>query len=146
MTVFDAFAIIAALVDEPARSDVEALLQAPDTTPRLSAVNLAEIVDHLVRIRGMSFEDVLDRLMWLAAGGLEIADAELEVGCTAGFLRARHYHRRDRDLSMADCYALATASMLDDSLATSDQAVAEVAKYEEIEVVPLPDSNGRRPR
>jgi PIN domain nuclease of toxin-antitoxin system len=145
VTVFDASAIIALLVDEPARAEVEPLLKAPGTEPKLSAVNMGEVVDKLVRVRGMVFDDVLERLIWLAAGGLEIADADLEVGAVAGFLRARHYHRREKDVSIADCYALATASVLEEPLATSDQFVADVARYEEIELVALPDSNGRRP-
>ena len=66
MTVLDASAIIAALLDEPARDEVEELLRAGATAPRVSAVNLGEIVDQMVRVRGRKFEDVLDRLMWLA--------------------------------------------------------------------------------
>jgi PIN domain nuclease of toxin-antitoxin system len=145
VTVLDANAIIALLLEEPAAEDVESLLEAPDAAPKLSAINLGEVVDRIVRLRRMSFDDVIERLTWLAAGGLEIADADLEIGAVAGFLRARHYRRRNQDISIADCYALATASVLEESLATSDQAVAAVARYEEIELVPLPDSTGRRP-
>jgi predicted nucleic acid-binding protein len=137
VTVLDANAIIALLLEEPAADDVEFLLEAPDAAPKLSAINLGEVVDRIVRLRRMSFDDVIERLTWLAAGGLQIADADL--------LRARHYRRRNQDISIADCYALATASVLEESLATSDQAVAAVARYEEIELVPLPDSTGRRP-
>jgi PIN domain nuclease of toxin-antitoxin system len=145
MTVLDSYAIIAVLRDENVAAEVAPLLRDPATAPKLSAVNLAEVVDQMVRVWGHAFEDVLDRLMWLAAGGLEIADADLEVGAVAGFLRARHYDRRERDISNADCYALATASVLAEALATSDQALASVAQYEEIELVSLPDSSGRRP-
>jgi PIN domain nuclease of toxin-antitoxin system len=145
VTVLDAYAIIAALVDEPARAEVQPLLEAPDAAPKLSAVNLSEVVDRLVRLRGIPFEEVLDRLILLAAGGLEIADADLEIGAVAGFLRAQHYHRRERALSLADCYALATASVLDEPLATADEALAAACRYEEIELIPLPDSTGRRP-
>ena len=145
MTVLDAFAVIAALLDEPAKAEVEDLLRAREPVPRLNAVNLAEVVDRLVRVRGLPFEDVLDRLMWLAAGGLEIVDIDLEAGALAGFLRASHYRRRDNDLSIADCHALATALVLEDSLATSDPALAATALDEGVVVLPLPDSNGVRP-
>jgi PIN domain nuclease of toxin-antitoxin system len=145
VTVLDASAIIALLLEEPAADDVESLLDASDAAPKLSAVNMGEVIDQLVRVRGMVFDDVIERLMWLAAGGLEIADADLEIAASAGFLRARHYRRRDQDVSIADCYALATASVLEEPLATSDQAVATVARYEEIELVALPDSTGDRP-
>ena len=145
MTVLDAFAVIAALLDEPARVEVEQLLRERERPPKLNAVQLAEIVDQLVRVRGLPFEDVLDRLMWLAAGGLEIVDIDLEVGALAGFLRATHYHRRESDLSNADCHALATALVLEDSIATSDPALAATARYEGVAVIALPDSNGTRP-
>jgi uncharacterized protein with PIN domain len=145
VTVLDASAIIAALLDEPARDGVEELLRAGATVPRVSAVNLGEIVDQMVRVRGREFEDVLDRLMWLAAAGLEIAEVDLESGALAGFLRSTHYRRRDKDLSMADCHALATALVFDDSLATSDPALAATARYEGVTVIALPDTNGQRP-
>ena len=145
MTVLDAYAVIAYLADEAAADDIEPLLEA-DSMPRLSAVNLAEVVDQLVRLRGMSFDDVLDGLLLLAASGLEVADADLEIGSTAGLLRARHYNRRDGDLSLADCYAVATAAVLEHPLATSDPAIAAVCRYEEIELIPLPDTAGRPPR
>lgn len=145
MTVLDAYAIVALLLEEAAADDVEALLEAPDAAPKMSAVNLAETLDKLVRVRGLDFDAVAERLYWLGAGGLDIVDAHLEIAAGAGLLRARHYHRRERDLSLADCFALATASVLEEPLATSDPAVAAVARYEEIELIPLPDSGGRRP-
>lgn len=143
MTVLDAYAVIAALMDEPAQPAMEPLLR--EGAPKLSAVNLAEVLDHVVRVRGQSFDDVTERLYWLGAGGLEIVDTRLEIAAGAGYFRARHYHHRDRDLSMADCFALATASVLEEPLATADPVIAAVASYEDIELIPLPDSAGRRP-
>lgn len=145
MTVLDAQAIIALLLEEAAADDVEAILDAPNSAPKLSAVNLAETIDRLVRGRSLVYDDVIERLYWLGAGGLEIVDPHVEIAGTAGFLRARHYHRRERDLSLADCFALATASVLEEPIATADPAIAAVARHEEIELVPLPDSTGRRP-
>ncbi len=145
MTVLDAHAIIAFLLDEPAKPEVEESLLAGDPVQRLNAVNLAEVIDKLVRVRGIDFDDVLDRLMWLAAGGLEIVDVDLEIGAHAGFLRATHYRRGDNALSTADCHALATALALEDSLATSDPALASTARCEGVTVIALPDSKGVRP-
>ncbi len=96
-------------------------------------------------VKGTLFDDVLERLIWLAAGGLEIVDTDFEVGAFAGFLRATHYRRKDNALSTADCHALATALVLEDSLATSDPALAATARYEDVTVIALPDSTGRRP-
>jgi PIN domain nuclease of toxin-antitoxin system len=145
VTVLDATAVIAALLGEPARSEVESLLRQTDPAPKLSSVNLAEVLDKVVRIRGLTFDDVLERLYWLGAGGLETVDGDLEIAGTAGFLRGRHYDPRERAVSLADCFALATASVLEEPLATSDPALCAIARYEEIEIVPLPDSTGRRP-
>lgn len=145
MTVLDANAVIAALRREPAAEQVEALFRAAGAAPKLSAVNLAEVVDRLVRVWRQPFDDVLESVIWLGAGGLEVIDADFEVGALAGFLRARHYHRRDNDVSIADCFALATASVLEEGLATSDEAVARVARDENIELIPLPNSTGRQP-
>ena len=145
MTVLDAYAVIAFLVDEPARGEVEALLRARDPVSRLNAVNLGEVIDKMVRVRGRAFDAVIERLTWLAADGLEVVEIDLEIGALAGFLRAGHYHRRDRALSTADCHALATALVFDDSIATSDRALAGSARDEGVIVVPLPDSTGQRP-
>jgi len=143
VTVLDAYAIIAALLDEPAKPAVDDLLR--EGAPKLSAINLAEVLDKLVRGHGHDYDDVLERVYWLGAGGLEIVDPDLEIAGTAGFLRQRHYDRRTRAISMADCFALATASILAEPIATADPAMAAVARYEEIEMIALPDSTGRRP-
>jgi predicted nucleic acid-binding protein len=50
-----------------------------------------------------------------------------------------------RELSLADCFLLATASRLGAAVATSDPAVAATARAESLELVGLPDSAGRRP-
>lgn len=136
---------MALLFEEPAADEVETLLEAPDDATKLSAVNLSEVLDKAVRGREVLYDDVLERLYWLGAGGLEVVDADLVIAGTAGFLRGRHYDRQDRDVSLADCFMLATASVLEEPLATSDQGVCAIARYEEIEVVPLPDSTGHRP-
>lgn len=143
MTVLDAYAVIAFLRGEPAMVEVEALLR--DATPRLSAVNLAEVFDQLVRLGGRSFDDVIERLHWMAADGLEVVDADIESGALAGFLRARYYHRKRCEISTADCHVLAAALMLEDSVATSDRALAAAAREEDVVVLGLPDSAGRYP-
>jgi PIN domain nuclease of toxin-antitoxin system len=145
VTVLDAYAVIAFLLNEPAKIEVERLLRAQEPVPRLATVNVAEVVDQLVRVRGHTFDDVIERLTWLAVGGLEIVDIGLESGALAGLVRASHYNRRDNDVSMADCFALATALVLEDSIATSDSALATSARAEGVAVVALPDSKGRRP-
>lgn len=145
MTILDAYAVIALLRDEPARAEVEELLRAQDPGPRMSTANLGESIDRLMRVWGHAFEDVLDRLMWLSADGLEIVDIDLEIGAVGGFLRATYYNRREKDISIADCTALATALVLEDSIATADPGLAATAREEGVDVIALPDSNGVRP-
>lgn len=139
--VLDAYAVIAALVGERARADVEPLL--PEST--VSAPNLAEIVDVCTRVHANDERVVRERIAWLIAGGLEIATLEADLALAAGALRARHYRRRHRELSQGDCFALALAKQRNARLATSDPDLASVARTEDVEVVGLPDSRGRRP-
>lgn len=145
MTVLDAYAVIAVLLGEPASREVERLLRKETDRPKLSAVNLAEIVDVLVRVAKRSPDQVRDRLEWLEAGGLAIVAADGAIGSVAGDMRTRRYHRVRCPLSLADCFALATAATLNDRLATADPALAAAATTEGVELIGLPDSRGRRP-
>lgn len=145
MTVLDAFALIAFFAGEPAASDVETLLRSAEDRSRLSAVNMIETIDVLVRMRKHSLEDVHQRLDWLRAEGLSLELLDPEAAAVAGTLRAAHYGRRACEVSLADCAALATALAFGEALATADPALAAVARTEGVEVVALPDSQGRRP-
>lgn len=145
MSVLDAQAIVALLIGEPAAGPVAAMLRDPQDRSVLSAVNLGEVIDVLVRLRGRALPEVTERLEWLAAGGLEVVGVDESVGRLAGRLRADHYDRRQRPISLADCVALATARTLEQPLATSDPALVAVARSEGGEVIGLPDSAGRLP-
>lgn len=145
MTVLDAQALVAFLVDEPAAGDVEALLRDPANPPRIGAANLAEVVDVLGRVYRRSHDEIGERVDLLVAGGLDIVRVDEGIARVAGRIRAERYHRVDRPVSLADCLALATAAWLDDRLATSDATFARTAREEGRVVVPLPDSAGRLP-
>jgi predicted nucleic acid-binding protein len=145
VTVLDAQAIVALLIGEPAASPVAALLRDPGAPAKVNAVTIAEVVDVLVRLRGRAYPDVAEKLDWLEAGGLEVVAVEGLVGRTAGRLRADHYDRRQRSVSLPDCLALATARAHDEPLATSDPALVEVARREGAQIIGLPDSAGRLP-
>jgi PIN domain nuclease of toxin-antitoxin system len=145
MTVLDAFAVIAGLVDEPARAEVEELLVDKVDRPMIDAVSVGEVVDCLSRVGGVAPEDAAQRIVWLRKGGLEVVDADAFLGATAGAFRAKFYNAQDRPVSMADCIALVTAIRYGQRLATADPALAAVARECEVEVVALPDSQGQRP-
>jgi ribonuclease VapC len=142
--VLDASALIAALTDEPAAADVEGLLRR-SPAPSISASNLAEVIDNLVRRGGVTALEVRSLVNQLMAGGMAVEPVWLPTVRLAANLRADHYHRTRVPLSLADCICLATAIRLDAALATSDPALARTARAEGIEVIALPDSKGKRP-
>lgn len=99
----------------------------------------------MTRIFGRPVEDTLNALATLEAGGLEIVPVDASIGLHAGGLHAHLYHRESSPLSIADCMALAVAAALDEPLMTSDPPLAAAARSEGVPVMPLPDSQGRRP-
>ena len=142
--VLDASALIGALGGEPSRSEVEELLRRRPP-PSISASNLAEVVDNSIRKGGASPVEVRTRINLLIAGGMEIEPVWLPTARLAGQLRAEHYHRSETPVSVADCVCLATAIRLGAALATTDPALATVARGVGVEVIPLPNSRGARP-
>ena len=140
--ILDAYAVVAALIGEPARREVEPHLP----TSAICAANLSEVVDVCVRVHGNDETSVRDRLDWLIAGGLEVVPLDFVLAIAAGALRARRYRKRDCEISMGDCMAAALAGSRREPLATSDPHLARTAWAEGIQVLALPDSRGRRPR
>ena len=112
-----------------------------DEMCRLTAVGLAEVIDHLVRRCGADEDEaVLD----LAQLGLTDAVPVSSATATrAGLLQARHYHRRDRAVSLADCIAAATAQMMATAVVTSDQHLLDMCREEHIDVIVLHDGTGQ---
>ena len=108
-------------------------------------MNLGEVLDVLARHRGSRVDEIREKITWLEVGGLEVVAVDERTGLLAGELHARYYDRAKRSVSMADCLTLATARLLGERLATSDPALAEIARAEGCEVIPLPDARGRRP-
>jgi PIN domain nuclease of toxin-antitoxin system len=142
VTVLDAYAVLAYLRDEPAAAEVEHLLRGPSL---LSAVNAAEVVDQLVRVYRRDADDAHTDLALLSYAGMVVEPVSAQVGLHAGRLRARHYHRDERPVSLADCVAAATALAQRRPLATADAALAGVVRAERGELLALPDSRGSRP-
>ena len=124
---------------------VERELRDPARASRISAVNLAEIVDVMTRVFEQAPAHIGAALEMLEAAGLEVVTVDGELGMEAGRLHARFYDRRTSPLSMADCVALASAALMDEPLATSDAPLAAAARAVGVAVVPLPDTRGRLP-
>jgi PIN domain nuclease of toxin-antitoxin system len=135
VAVLDASALVAFLVSEPAARAVEPLLRAKS---KMSAVNIAEVVDVLLRGAGVQ-RDELDRALGrlTADGSLKVIDVTGPIARRAGELRSMHYHRTRCDVSIADCIALATAESAGEPLATTDGHLVVVARDLGLEVIDL---------
>ena len=139
MTVLDAFAVIALLKDEPAAADV-AILIAAEPPPALTALGVAEVLDHLVRLMGVDEEEAVLDLAQLGLAEPHAVDGD--TASRSGRLRARHYHRRDCAISLADCVAAEVARRAGTPLATSDPHLLDTCHDEGIPYLVLPDARG----
>jgi len=138
--VLDSYAVLALLKGEPAATQVQHLLE-DEEDAFLTSLDVAEVLDHLVRLANTEEDEaVLD----LAQLGLATpAAVEADLGARAGLLRARHYHRKNRAVSLADCVAAETARPLGHRLASADPHLLDMCRDERIAVIPLPDSASR---
>jgi PIN domain nuclease of toxin-antitoxin system len=127
MTVLDAYAVIAYLRGEKAADAVATLLESPTW---LSAVNAAEVMDQLVRVDGHDRDEVEIRLATLQVSGMTVCPISDDLGIAAGALRARHYHQRNCNVSLADCFAAATALGLNKPIATADPHLLDLVTAE----------------
>lgn len=139
--ILDAYPVLALLLAEPAGPAVEKLLRS-DAPVAMTCVGQAEATDRVLRAGDVSpIEFAAD----LARLGLEPSiPLDPATAFTAGRLRADHYHRTSRPVSLADCVAAATASKQRRPLVTSDRHLLDLCRDEAIAVHPLPDSQGRR--
>ncbi|MGH3111445.1 MAG: PIN domain-containing protein [Gaiellaceae bacterium] len=142
MIALDAYGLVAFLADEPARPEVAEVLSESCV---ISTVNFAESLDVLGRVHGIEEAELRRLVEPLQADAFEVQAPTVEDAWTAAALRTRHYDRATNELSLADCFLLATAGRLGASIATADPAVAATARAESIELVALPDSSGTRP-
>jgi len=138
--ILDSYAVLALLKGEPAAEEVQRLVE-DDEDALLTPLGVAEVLDHLVRLATADEEEaVLD----LAQLGLATpTPVESELAVRAGLLRAQHYHRKSRAVSLADCVAAETARPLGCRLASADPHLLDLCHAERIDVIPLPDSTSR---
>jgi uncharacterized protein with PIN domain len=139
--VLDAAPLIAILRDEPHAEQVVAAIGSDPMS--VSTVTLAEVADVLERVHGWSARVIHETVQGVLEVGVEHVPPTPELAVRAGSLRARHYRRRGNDVSLGDCFVLATASA-DGAIVTSDTALARTARGEGIEVVVVPGGAERR--
>ncbi len=140
MIILDASAVLAWILAEPAAPQVRRLIRGSEGAA-LTLLGVAEVLDRLVRRTSLSERDATLSLEQLPLAEPPVLDATLAT--SAGLLRARYYQRRTRSLSLADCVAAETARRHGASLATADGPLLDTCTDEGIEVIALPDSEGR---
>lgn len=140
MTILDSYAVLAFLKDEAAAEEVEGLIVTGGAA--LTALGVAEVLDHLIRLGGADEENAsLD----VAQLRLDAAIAvDVTVAAAAGRLRAREYHRTKCPVSLADCVAAEIARALERPLATADPPLLDVCHRERILAVVLQGADGSR--
>ena len=133
MILLDASALLGHLLGEPRGRRVSALLASGGLG--MATVNLAETID--VLCRRVDRERAHEFVAPLIDG--PIAQLVALDGARAwrlGELRARHYHRTRRPVSLGDCALLACADSTD-SIATFDAVLIAMARDEAVAVVDL---------
>lgn len=139
MIVLDSFAVLALFRDEPAAPLVQRLVESEEDVA-LTALGVSEVLDHLVRILGADEDEaVLDLAQLSLTPPISV---DLGVATLAGLLRARHYHRKTRAVSLADCVAAVAAQLTSAQLASADPHLLDMCQEEGIAVLALPDSTG----
>lgn len=146
MILLDAYAVIAFLQADPHVGPAVRRLVAPRTddaqpAAAVTTVNAAEVLDHLIRIRRADPDEAVLDLEQL---GLHTIVIDEQIGLHAGLLRARHYHSRTRQVSLADCVAAAAVLLVPDvdALATADPDLLDLVDAEGGRTHPLPASDG----
>ncbi len=135
MTLLDAYALIAFLVGGPAAPQVRAILRDGDAA--VSTANVVEVLDVSQRVRDLPIDRTMEILEPLFDASLETTSLDIAVARRAAEIRAKHYHRSSRPISLADAVLIASAQR-DDSIATADPHVLAVARAENLKTVALP--------
>jgi PIN domain nuclease of toxin-antitoxin system len=138
LTILDAYAVLAFLKGESSAGEVERLIRAGGAA--LTAVGVAEVLDHLIRVAGADEEGATIDVAQL---GLEAAmSVDGTSAAAASRLRARHYHRTRCPVSVADCVAAEAARASHRPLASSDPPLLDLCHNEHIPMIVLPGSDG----
>jgi len=121
--VFDSWALIAFLEDEPAAEKIEHLIaQAHETESELwvTSVNLGEVWYSFARSR--SDADADKAITEILGLGFQMVDVDWELAQKAAVLKARHR------IAYADCFAAALADLRNVEVVTGDPAFRQFLK------------------
>ena len=139
MIVLDAYALEAYLNDEVMAADIVEPLLLSGQQVLITGVHLAEAMDRMIRVNGAERAELESDLVRL---GLTVSGVDASMAFDAASLRAQHYHRARRAVSIADCCAAALALDRDAPLVTSDPALLALVHDEGGSYIALPDSSG----
>jgi PIN domain nuclease of toxin-antitoxin system len=135
VTLLDAYALIAFVVGGPATQQVRAILREGDAA--VATANLAEVLDVSQRVHAIPIPRAVEVLEPLLEGPLTAVPLDSTVARRAAEIRATHYHRSTRPISLEDAVLIGSAQ-LGDRIATADPDVLAVADAEKLESVTLP--------
>ena len=135
MTLLDAYALVAFLAGGPGAREVRSLLRTGSAA--IATANLAEALDVAERVYGLRVTRAAEVLEPLMGAPLAPIPLDLARAQRAAELRARHYHRSSRPISLADAILIASAAA-GDRIATPDPHVLAVAGAEGIGTLSLP--------
>ncbi len=135
MILLDAYALISFLVGGPAAEQVRAILRRGDAA--VATANLAEALDVAQRVHGLPIHRAVEVLDPLFGGPLAAIPLDATLARRAAEVRAKHYHRSRRPISLADAVLVASATG-GDQVATADRDVLAVAEAEGIGTVRIP--------
>ena len=103
----------------------------------VATANLAEALDVSQRVHGLAIPRAVEILEPLLEGSLATIPLDFTVAHRAAEIRAGHYHRSSRPISLADAVLIGSAK-LNDRIATADPDILAVAKAEKLESIVLP--------
>ncbi len=135
MILLDAYALIAFLVGGPATAQVRRILR--EGGVGVATANIAEALDVSQRLYRLPVPRATEILEPLFEGPLVAIDLDRDVARRAAEIRAEHYHRSTRPISLADAALIASAKS-GDRIATSDPDVLAVAREKKLATVALP--------
>jgi PIN domain nuclease of toxin-antitoxin system len=137
--LLDANAVLAVLLAEPAMDRVLPLLR--EGRSAMTGANIAEVFDVGIRRRGLSPARMAELVEPLFEGPIASIPVDARLARRAGELRAAHYHRSKRRISLADAVLLGAARP-GDRIASADRPVLAIAAELGIETIELPPSSG----
>lgn len=135
MILLDAYGLVAFLAGGPAASTVRGMLREGQVA--IVGPNLTEALDVCARRYGLPVDRAMEILEPLLESEIRWVPVDIAVATRAASLRAAHYHRERRPISLGDALLLAAAGR-DGTVATADPDVLAVARDEELTVIELP--------